>query len=70
MNINEKIAKRIKELRKEHSLTAEKLAWQSELSKSCVAYAENAQRDIKMSTVEALCKGFEIPIAEFFSTFK
>lgn len=70
MNINEKIAKRIKELRKEHSLTAEKLAWQSELSKSCVAYAENAQRDIKMSTVEALCKGFEISVAEFFSTFK
>ncbi|MFA7658323.1 MAG: helix-turn-helix transcriptional regulator [Candidatus Gastranaerophilaceae bacterium] len=70
MSINEKIAKRIKELRKEHSLTAEKLAWQSELSKSCVAYAENAQRDIKMSTVEALCKGFEISVAEFFSTFK
>lgn len=70
MTINQKIAERIKELRKEHSLTAEKLAWHSDLSKSCVAYAENAQRDIKMSTVESICKGFNISVAEFFSTFK
>lgn len=70
MNINQQIAKRIKDLRKERALTAEKLAWYSELSKSCVAYAENAQRDIKISTVEALCKGFGISVSEFFSTFK
>lgn len=69
MNINQQIAKRIKDLRKKNSLTAEKLAWNSELSKSCVAYAENAQRDIKISTVESICKGFDISIAEFFSTF-
>lgn len=69
MNINEKVAERIKLLRKEHKLTAEKLAWYSELSKSCVTYAEKAQRDIKMSTIEAICKGFNISIAEFFSTF-
>lgn len=67
MNINEKVAKRIKELRKEKGLTAEKLAWYSELSKSCVAYAENAQRDIKMSTIESICKGFDISVSEFFS---
>lgn len=70
MNINEKIGQRITELRKEQKLTAEKLAWYSELSKSCVTYAEKAQRDIKMSTVESICKGFGISIAEFFSTFK
>ena len=69
MNINEKVAERIKLLRKEHKLTAEKLAWYSDLSKSCVTYAEKAQRDIKMSTIEAICKGFNISIAEFFSTF-
>ena len=69
MNINEKIAKRIKELRAEKNMTAEKLAWASGLSKSCVTYAEKAQRDIKISTVEGICKGFEISIAEFFSVF-
>ena len=69
MNINERISERIKELRKEKHLTAEKLAWYSDLSKSCVTYAEKSQRDIRMSTVEAICKGFNISVAEFFSTF-
>lgn len=69
MNINELAAKRIKELRKEKNYTAEKLAWYSDLSKSCVTYAEKAQRDIKLSTIESICKGFNITIAEFFSTF-
>lgn len=69
MDINQKIATRIKELRKEKNLTAEKLAWASDLSKSCVVYAEKAQRDIKISTVESLCKGFDITLAEFFSSF-
>ena len=70
MNINEKAALRIKELRKEKNYTAEKLAWYSDLSKSCVTYAEKAQRDIKLSTIESICKGFNISVSEFFSTFK
>ncbi len=69
MNINELAAKRIKDLRKEKNYTAEKLAWYSDLSKSCVTYAEKAQRDIKLSTIESICKGFNITIADFFSTF-
>ena len=69
MNINQKVAERIKTVRKEQHLTAEKLAWYSDLSKSCITYAEKAQRDIRMSTIEAICKGFNITIAEFFSTF-
>ena len=70
MDMNLKAAHRIQELRKEKKLTAEKLAWQSNLSKSCVVYAEKAQRDIRLSTIEAICKGFNITIADFFSTFK
>ena len=69
MDINKKIAERIKQLRHEKHLTAEKLAWYSDLSKSCVAYAENAQRDIRISTIESICRGFNISLAEFFSTF-
>ena len=69
MDINHRVAQRIKELRKEKNLTAEKLAWYSELSKSCVTYAEKAQRDIKMSTIEAICHGFGISISGFFKDF-
>ena len=70
MDINQKVAERIKQLRKEKNLTAEKLAWYSELSKSCVTYAEKAQRDIKMSTISSICKGCGISVAEFFSVFE
>ncbi len=70
MDINEKVAQRIKQLRADKGLTAEKLAWYSELSKSCVTYAEKAQRDVKMSTIESICKGFGISVAEFFSVFE
>lgn len=70
MNINQKVANRIKDLRKEKGLTAEKLAWFSGLSKSCVTYAEKAQRDTKISTIAAICGGFDISIAEFFKDFK
>ena len=70
MNINEQAAKRIKELRKEKNYTAEKLAWYSDLSKSCITYAEKAQRDIKLSTIQCICKGFKITISEFFEVFK
>ena len=69
MNVNEKVSQRIKQLRAEKKLTAEKLAWYSNLSKSCVTYAEKAQRDIRVSTVESICKGFNMSLAEFFSTF-
>lgn len=69
MNINEKDSARIKSLRAEKHLTAEKLAWYSDLSKSCVTYAEKAQRDIRLSTIKSICKGFNITIAEIFSTF-
>lgn len=70
MNINEKVSARIKELRKQKNITAEKLAWYSDLSKSCVTYAEKAKRDIRISTIDAICKGLNISLAEFFSTFK
>lgn len=69
MDINQRVALRIRELRKEKNVTAEKLAWYSDLSKSCVTYAEKAQRDIKMSTIDAICRGFGISISEFFKDF-
>lgn len=70
MNINEQVAKRIFELRKSKNLTAEKLAWTAELSKSCVSYAEKGIKDIKMSTIYAICNALNISLAEFFSVFK
>lgn len=69
MDLNKKIGERISQLRKERKLTAEKLAWGSDLSKSCVCYAEQGARDIKLSTIDAICKGMQISLAEFFKPF-
>lgn len=69
MTINEHIAKRISELRKSKHLTAEKLAWSADLSKSCVSYAEKGTKDIKISTINAICNAMGITLAEFFSIF-
>ena len=70
MNLNEKIAKRILELRKERGLTAEKLAWYAELSKSAVSCAEQGKHSAKIATIEALCNAMNISLAKFFETFK
>ena len=70
MDLNKKIAKRIVELRKEKGLTAEKLAWSAELSKNCVSSAEQGKYNVKITTIEALCKAMDISLAEFFKTFK
>ena len=68
-NINKQIAKRIYELRKERNLTAEKLAWTANLSKSCVSYAEKGNHDIKLSTIYAICKALDVSLAYFFNPF-
>lgn len=65
MNINELVAKRINAVRKSKNLTAEKLAWTANLSKSCVSYAEKGSNSIKISTINAM----GITLAEFFSIF-
>lgn len=69
MNINELVAKRIKAVRKFKNLTAEKLAWTANLSKSCVSYAEKGNNSIKISTINAMCNAMDITLAEFFSVF-
>jgi len=69
MNINEKVAKRILELKQKDKLTLEKLAWKGGLSKSCVGYAIKGTYDTKISTIEGICASLKISLAEFFSTF-
>lgn len=66
MNI---LQKEYPNLEKANNLTAEKLAWSADLSKSCVSYAEKGTKDIKISTINAICNAMGITLAEFFSIF-
>jgi len=69
MDINKKVADRLHELRKQSGLTSEKLAWTSNLSKSCVSYAQKGTFDTKISSLYAMCKAMNISLAEFFKPF-
>jgi DNA-binding XRE family transcriptional regulator len=60
---------KLKNIRKERKMTAEKLAWRAELSKACVTEAQKGTYDVKISTICAICKALDISLAEFFSTF-
>lgn len=66
MNI---LQKEYPNLEKANIWTAEKLAWSADLSKSCVSYAEKGTKDIKISTINAICNAMGITLAEFFSIF-
>jgi len=69
MNINQKIGKNIRKLREAKGLTAEKLAWFSGLSGSCISNAERGVADTKISTIAAICKTLEISMEDFFKGF-
>ncbi len=68
MLIEEKIAKRIKELRLEKKLTQEELAWKSELDRTYMNHVENAKRNISIQVLEKIIvHGLEMNFNEFFN---
>lgn len=67
MTLNEKIGKRITELRKDKGKTLEKLAYESGISKGGLSEIERGLREAKVSTIEKICETFEIQLNEFFT---
>ena len=61
------ILKRITDLRNERGWSANHLAKMSGLSQSTVSNLYNRSHEPSMSTLESLCKGFGISLAEFFN---
>ena len=61
-----KLAKRITELKDREGISSEKLAFLSDLSKSEVRYIERGERDPKVSTLEKIANGLEVPLKELF----
>jgi len=66
MNLNQKIGKRITELRKERNLTMEKLAYISEISKGGLSEIERGLKEPRLSTLIKICETLEIPLKDFF----
>lgn len=68
MNINERIAARIRELREQQNLTQEELAWKSELNRTTMNHIENGRRNISSETLEKIINGLEISFQDFFTS--
>lgn len=56
MLIEDKIAKRIKQMREEKKLTQEALAWRSDIDRTYMNHVENAKRNITLKSLEKIIR--------------
>ena len=69
MLIEEKIAKRIKQMREEKELTQEALAWRADVDRTYMNHVENAKRNITLKSLEKIItNGLESNFSEFFGS--
>jgi len=60
-----KLAKRIKNLRKERNFTQDELSFRAGIARSTLGNIETAENDVVLSKVNKLAKAFEMTISEF-----
>jgi transcriptional regulator with XRE-family HTH domain len=68
MEIQEKIAKRIKDIRTSKNLTQEALAFRSDVDRTFMNYVENCKRNITLKSLEKIVvQGLDTSLQEFFN---
>ena len=60
----EKLAKRIKELRKENGFTQDELAFRANIERSTLGNIETAQNDVTLTKVNQIAKAFDLTISD------
>ena len=63
----EKLALRIKEVRKMHNFTQDELAYRANIGRSTLGNIETAQNDVTFSKVYRLARAFDLTLAEFLN---
>ena len=63
----EKLAKRIKELRKLNNFTQDELAFRAGIGRSTLGNIETAQNDVTFSKVNKIAKAFNLSLSEFLN---
>lgn len=67
MEIQKKIAVRIKEIRTVKGLTQESVAFKSEIDRTFMNHVENGRRNISIKSLEKIVvRGLEISLSDFF----
>lgn len=65
--LSKKLAQRIKELRKQHNITQDELAYRANIGCSTLGNIETAQNDVTLSKVNRLAKAFNLSLSEFLN---
>lgn len=60
----EKLAKRIKELRKKNGFTQDELAFRANIERSTLGNIETAQNDVTLTKVNRIAKAFDLTISD------
>lgn len=61
----EKLAKRIKELRKKNGFTQDELAFRANIERSTLGNIETAQNDVTLTKINQIAKAFDLTLSEF-----
>lgn len=68
MDIKQKVGARIRELRKQLSLSQEALAYKAEVDKTYMTDVENGRRNVSLEILERIIGGLDVSYSEFFSS--
>ncbi|MBO6086895.1 helix-turn-helix transcriptional regulator [bacterium] len=63
----EKLAKRIKELRKLHKFTQDDLSFKTNIARSTLGNIETAQNDITFTKLNQIAEAFDMTLSEFLN---
>jgi len=63
----EKLAKRIKELRKRCGYTQDELSYKAGIGRSTLGNIETAQNDVTFTKVNKIAKAFDLSLSEFLN---
>ena len=66
MNIQEKVGKRIKELRNKLGLSQEAFADKAGIDRTYINSVENGRRNISIKNLEKITKALNLPLKDFF----
>ncbi len=64
--MNDKVGKRIKELRKNNGLSQEKLAREIAVDRTFISKIESGKINITINSLALICKGLKVSLNEFF----
>ena len=66
-NLLEKLAKRIKELRKIKGFTQDELSFRANIARSTLGNIETAQNDVTLSKINQIAKAFDMSLSDLLN---